>query len=546
MKAIPFSAVAFLLVPPVAHAAPTALFLASDNCQACHNGISTDKGEDVSIGIDWRASMMANAARDPYWQASVRRETLEHAVAAGAIENECSLCHMPMAHVQARSEGRMESVFANLTRGNRSEHSALAQDGVSCSLCHQIEPDKLGKPESFVGGFVVDTSGKQPRRIMGPFEIKPPLARLMASATGFLPEKADHIRSSELCATCHTLITETLGPDGKPIGRLPEQVPFLEWLASSYRDSASCVSCHMVEVVGSAPIANLLSDPRTGLARHEFLGGNFVAPALLKRLGVGAAALPQELDHVSTRVRAFLSELSGKVGIEAFEVRDGVLETKLSVENFAGHKLPTAYPSRRAWLHVTVKDGQGTVFFESGSIGADGKIAGNDNDEDASRFEPHRTVIEKAEQVQIYESILGDVQGRVTTGLLHGAKYLKDNRILPTGFDKTKAEADVAVHGAALSDKDFADGSDQVALRIPVGERPGPYKVEVELLYQPIGYRWAENLRATGSAEARAFNRSFDALAARSWQRLAHAERSTLPQTSGTPEAEKPGSSEGN
>ena len=50
------------------------LFLTSDNCMACHNGLSTTKGEGVSIGVDWRATMMANSARDPYWQASVRRE----------------------------------------------------------------------------------------------------------------------------------------------------------------------------------------------------------------------------------------------------------------------------------------------------------------------------------------------------------------------------------------------------------------------------------------------------------------------------------------
>jgi hypothetical protein len=486
----------------------------------------------VSFGIDWRATMMANSSRDPYWQASVRREVREHGPATAAIENECSLCHMPMAHVQTRSEGRTQAVFANLTRGAQNPRAAQAQDGVSCTVCHQIEADKLGKPESYVGGFVVDTSGKQPRKAMGPFEVKAPLARVMASATNFSPSAAQHVRTAELCATCHTLITEALDADGKAIGRLPEQVPYLEWLESSYRETMSCAGCHMPEVREPAPMANLLAEPRTGLARHEFAGGNFIVPAMLKRLGVAMPALPEDLDRATARARSLLTDSAGKVAIDELAVKDGLLFAKLEVGNLAGHKLPTAYPSRRAWLHITVKDGQGGVLFESGAVGSNGKIAGNDNDEDPLRFEPHHLVLEKPEQVQIYEVILGSKDGRVTTGLLQAVGYLKDNRIPPLGFDKRKAAADVAVQGEAAADPDFVDGSDQLSLRIPVGAHPGPYKVEAELLYQPIGFRWAENLRAADNraggkdAETRAFTRAFDGLAAVAYQRIAGAERS--------------------
>ena len=33
----------------------------SDRCVACHNGLKTSSGEDISIGFQWRASIMANA-----------------------------------------------------------------------------------------------------------------------------------------------------------------------------------------------------------------------------------------------------------------------------------------------------------------------------------------------------------------------------------------------------------------------------------------------------------------------------------------------------
>ena len=525
----------FISAFTVAIAGPSALaaelFATSDNCMACHNGLSTSKGEDVSIGVDWRASMMANSARDPYWQASVRREVRDHAGSAAAIEQECSLCHMPMANLQEKSEGRGLGVFANLGRNAPRARAALAQDGVSCAVCHQIEGDNLGKPESFNGGFVVDTRGKSPRKAMGPFDVKAPLARLMASATNFYPTTAEHIRSSALCATCHTLITEALGPDGKTVGRLPEQVPFLEWLESAYKDSATCASCHMAEVRDPAPMASLVAEPRKGLARHEFLGGNFIVPTMLKILGTAMPALPQDLDRASGRARDHVSQAAAAVSVGDIQVKDGVLEASITVDNQAGHKLPTAYPSRRVWLHMTVKDGAGATVFESGAIGADGKIAGNDNDEDPARFEAHHTVIEKPSDVQIYESILGDSLGRVTTGLLHAVTYLKDNRIVPVGFDKKKVGPDVAVRGEAFADEDFADGSDKILLRVPVGKgatsSASSFKVEAELLYQPIGYRWAENLRSVEGAEPHAFTRAFDALAGVSWQRMARAEKTT-------------------
>jgi hypothetical protein len=505
-----------------AQAAPQ-LFLTSDHCMACHNGLISTKAEDVSIGFDWRSSVMSQAARDPYWQASVRREISEHASAVAAIEDECSTCHMPMNHLEAHAAGRKGQVFANLRSSLPPAQAAPALDGVSCSLCHQIEADKLGKPESYVGNFVIDMTGRLPRKAMGPFAIKPPVARVMSSATQFLPTQAEHIRSAELCATCHTLITEALGPQGEIIGRLPEQVPYLEWRESSYAQTTICSDCHMPKVKDPAPIANLLAEPRTGMARHEFLGGNFLLPAMLERLRVPTLATPQDFDRDRAAVRRLLSQESALLAVGEIAVENGVLQTEIAVDNQAGHKLPTAYPSRRAWLHIVIKDGAGKVVFESGAIRGNGSIVGNDNDDDPAHFEPHHPVIERSDQVQIYESILGDSQNRVTTGLLHAIQYLKDNRVLPSGFEKQSAPADVAVHGAALADGDFVGGSDRVRLRVFVGQAVAPFSVEAELLYQPIGFRWADNLRPMPGPEPPRFNRTYDALAGFSCQRLANA-----------------------
>src|SRR5690349_22116750 len=66
------------------------LFTTSENCIACHNALMTPTGEDVSIGASWRSTMMANSARDPYWQAGVRRETTDFPMHAATIQDECA------------------------------------------------------------------------------------------------------------------------------------------------------------------------------------------------------------------------------------------------------------------------------------------------------------------------------------------------------------------------------------------------------------------------------------------------------------------------
>jgi len=505
------------LAPALLLAASVPHFQTSDRCVACHNGLATSSGEDISIGFDWRPTMMANAARDPYWQASVRRETIDHPESRAAIEDECSICHMPMAQYESKLGGREGKVFAHLGFDPDERGDRLAADGVSCSLCHQIGKQKLGTRESFVGGFVIDPPGPQgERREYGPFQMEAGHARVMRTSTGgFQPAESPHVRQSEVCATCHTLITKALGPGGKVIGELPEQTPYLEWLHSGYRNTRSCQSCHMPMVAEDVPITSVLGTPRAGVSRHVFAGGNFFMQRIFNRYRneLGVAALPRELTEAAGRTVAHLEAEAARVGVGRMEVRAGRLEMEVSVENLAGHKLPTAYPSRRAWLHVVVRDRNSRTVFESGALNAAGSISGNDNDADPARCEPHHAVITSGGQVQVYEAILRDQAGSLTTGLLSAVGYLKDNRLTPRGFDKRTASKDVAVVGGALDDNDFGDGGDRVRYSVGLGEAQGPFQIEAELCFQPVAYRWAENLRRYDAAEPRRFSGYYDAMA---------------------------------
>jgi hypothetical protein len=487
-----------------------ALFTHSENCVACHNNLTTPNGEDVSIGSTWRSTMMANAGRDPYWQASVRRETIDHASHAADIQDECAACHMPMAQKIARATGHLAEVFTHLpiASANRTALQALASDGVSCSVCHQISSEGLGTRESFNANFMLKpTQPDGARVIFGPYRIDAGRKTIMRSVTGFVQAEAPHVKQSELCASCHTLITTAFAPSGEAIGSLPEQMNYQEWQHSDFeREQRTCQSCHMPVAAGPIRAASVLGDNRESLSQHVFVGGNAHMVRLLNRFRteLGVAALPSELEATARATVRQLQQDTATIAVSAPRLAANALSFDVDVRNLTGHKFPTGYPSRRTWLHVVVRDAQGQSVFESGAISDDGKIAGNDSDANPLSFEPHYDRITRPDQVQIYEPILGDRAGMPTTGLLTATQYLKDNRLLPRGFDKSTADPQIGVYGDAARDADFAGGGDRVHYAVPVSGS-GPYSVEVELRYQSIAYRWAHNLESYKASEPARF-----------------------------------------
>jgi hypothetical protein len=503
-------------------------FQTSDRCVACHNGLRTATGEDVSIGLDWRASIMANSSRDPYWQASVRRESIDHPESQAGIQDECSICHMPIVRYEAKLQGRKGEVFSHLPFDADNKGNAQAEDGVSCSVCHQIGPQKLGTPESFNGGFVVDPAdSKNNRPEYGPFAIQTGHQKIMDSSTGgFRPTQATHIRDSAVCGTCHTLYTGALAAGGKELGKFPEQMPYLEWLHSDYPRKSSCQSCHMPEMHGPIPITAVYGSPRQGARRHTFVAANFFMQRMLNlyREDLSVAALPAELSAAADKTVEFLQSQSARVTIREITSTPNGLQVNVLVENLTGHKVPTAYPSRRAWLHVVVSDSDNNKVFESGALNPDGSIQGNDNDADPSRFEPHYREINSSDQVEIYEDIMQDSAGHVTTGLLSAVGYLKDNRLLPHGFQKQTAGKDIAVIGEAADDPNFTDAGALVRYSVASGGAQGPFRVTAELWYQPIGFRWAHNLNPYSAAETQRFVRYYESMSSGTAVVLARAE----------------------
>ena len=439
---------------------------------------------------------------------------------------------MPGIRLQDRDARRNTEVFARFpfrkVDGKMNQLRRLAQDGVTCSVCHQIESKGLGTDATFNGNVLVSEAVREDERPeYGPYDPDHGHQTLMHSSTaGYLPVHSDHIRDSALCGSCHTLYTDPIVASGEKLPRFPEQMPYQEWQHSDYEKKQTCQQCHMPEVKGQTPVTALYGPLRDGARRHVFVGANFVIAGMLNdhRDDLAVEAQPDELAAAKERTKEFLQTQAAKVTIQS--VQSTLQETSIEVlvQNLSGHKLPTAFPSRRAWLHFVVKDASGQVIFESGKLRENGSIVGNANDDDPERFEPHYREITKADQVEIYEPILADARGRVTTGILNAARYAKDNRLLPAGFDKTTAGEDIKVVGEALDDPGFTDRGSLVRYVVPTRNTVGRLTIVAELWYQPIGYRWAHNLAPYPASEPQRMVKYFEAAAKASAIVLAKAE----------------------
>lgn len=492
------------------------LFAASGACASCHTGMVDESGADVSIDAFWRSTMMANAARDPYWLASVREEVLDHPDYQATIEDTCAKCHMPMARFTAVAlGGGAGQVLDTGFLDTEHEHHTLAMDGVSCTLCHQVEETGFGEATSFTAGFVIDTDLPLGERLAyGLFPVDEPQAAAMQVASGFIPVEGPHVERAELCATCHTLYTPYIDAAGQVAGQFPEQTPYLEWRHSGYRDSQACQGCHMPVARGAVQLSITGGPPRSPFSQHLFVGGNAYVLSILRAFGeeLDVTASSEHFGDKIARVVDQLENRTASLALEDVEVSGSRLAVTVAVQGWAGHKFPTGYPSRRAWLHFTVQDSDGRILFESGAVGSDGSIVGNDNDADPAAYEPHYRAVVSPDQVQIYEAILQNTEGGVTTALLRASRYVKDNRLLPSGFDKHTAPEDVAVRGEAAEDEDFLGGEDRVQYEVELGDAQGPFAVIVDLLYQSLGYRWVQNLRRNEAPEITRFLGYYEAV----------------------------------
>ncbi|MFN0015426.1 MAG: hypothetical protein ACKVU2_12840 [Saprospiraceae bacterium] len=494
------------------------IFLTAKTCGGCHGFDPTgfasvdNSGKDVNVYDDWGSTMMANAAKDPFWRAKVSHEILVNPTHSLALQDKCTSCHAPAGHYQAKLKGQKPHyLLSDLPT------DSLGLDGVTCQACHAQAPAMIGLLHS--GALNFDTN--KVRVSYGPYDL--PFAPPMRDFVGITPLYGEHISDAGLCAGCHTLITATADLGGNPTGgSFVEQATYHEWLNSRYdrtRDNVTCQACHLPqipdEVIVSANYQFLT--PKFPYGLHEMAGANVTMLRLLKenRTKLGISAKAEHFDSTITATLRLLQQQTLDLTLEPQVLNGDTAFFALKLANKAGHKFPSGYPSRRAWVEFEVKNADGQTVFHSGRPNTDYSLP----DEDAN-VEPHYHVINRPDQVQIYEMVPGDVSGAFTNILERGDKALKDNRLTPQGFSISHSVYDTTlIVGNALSDPDFnhfpdgteGSGADILHFHIPINGYSGALSVTAKVWYQSLPPKWMAPLFAYSSPEIDNFRQMFDA-----------------------------------
>lgn len=442
----------------------------ADSCAECHSGGTTGAGERYMAHDTWVTSMMANAARDPLFLATVSVAEQE----SPGIRALCLRCHTPTAHTNGHARtGMLDPLAGDL-------------DGVHCDSCHRsvVPTDVPGAP--FVSNaqlFFNDSADGIPTRF-GPREDPAMSPRHPSAGSAW-------IRDARLCGQCHDLTHPTqnrLSPTGMDLGyRLPLQTTYTEWAQSDFARRASpetCQSCHMplADPMNGLRAARIPGVPmRTNLRRHDLMGANAWGMDLLRE------AFPGERDDefraARTRIEAYLrtaarvevtqAPTAGRAGERA--------SITVRVTNLSGHKLPTGYEDARVmWLQVQVGDRVVSGAFTNDELVED-------------------------PQARVYRLQLGRMEnGRAVPNdfVVRHSVILEDTRIPPLGMRATRETEPVGrdytgAEGGALRNYDDA----RFELELP--QTNGPVPVTVRLLMRSTTKHYVEAIAGANRSDNR-------------------------------------------
>ncbi|HXE75581.1 MAG TPA: fibronectin type III domain-containing protein [Candidatus Xenobia bacterium] len=476
-----------------------------DKCDNCHGDYNTA----VEPAFNWRGGMMSQAARDPFFFASL---TIANQDAADSGDL-CIRCHSPAGWLEGRSFPTDGSALNNNDR-----------QGVQCDFCHKlVKPSPLG-----INPYPTDTAyttGSYPQDQSYLSKLTPIpgwsangmyIADSNNAKRGpFIDANAKHQmfyspfhQDAALCGTCHDVSNPAFSrqPDGSyalntlgqpasfdngdfdPGKMFPVERTYSEWKMSAFaaggvdmggrfggnkRVVSTCQDCHLQDITGVA--ANKAGTPtRTDLPLHDMTGGNTFIPKTLAALWPGEVN-QAALDAGITRARSMLQKAAT---LSASSPTSGVL--RIRVVNETAHKLPSGYPEgRRIWINVKFFGPSGNLVQERGAY----DLLSATLDSSSTKV----YAIQPGLSADL-AAALGETAGPSFHFVLNN-QIFKDNRIPPRGFTNA---AFAAIQSPPIG-YSYADGQywDDTDYAIPSGAT----YAEVRLYYQTTTREFVEFLR---------------------------------------------------
>jgi hypothetical protein len=248
---------------------------------------------------------------------------------------------------------------------------------------------------------------------------------------------------------------------------------------------------------------------------HDLAGANSFMLELMKdnRDTLGLDGKLSAFNETIAKTLTMLKTQTLNLSLDFVKAENDTAFFDLELVNKAGHKFPSGYNSRRAFVEFLLTSENGDTLFHSGRMNEDFEVIGHDDN-----FEPHYNVISSEDEVQIYQLVPVDVNGDFTTVLERANTPAKDNRLPPLGFTTDDVVYDTTViAGAALLDEDFnkdefgeeGTGADIVHFNIPMDGYDGYVDVYVKVYYQTLPPRWVSELFTINTPEVELFEAMF-------------------------------------
>jgi hypothetical protein len=426
----------------------------------------------------------------------------------------------PPNHMNGPFENPLKLPMKNAL-GMRPQHGQQITSSALCGSCHTIIlPVFRANGEPVVERF----GGKYQQRTF------------VEQATFFEWQNskfADNGTEPESCQQCHM-------PNA--FSRGGQVSPPLAYKIANIEDSTFPPVDHR------APNSEITLKTRSGYRRHLLLGINIFALEMFKQFRTELGLYtPDPKDGVLNPDPMIRQSLNVEDGVEtaidqgtnliaktktadvkilSVVRRRNAWQVDVRVTNKAGHSFPSGVGFRRAFLNFQVLNGD-NVLWASGNVAPDNQSLPNGLKgvivdgrgvplrtetftPTQQRFQPHYWVknpITRQDQVQVYEELVTNPEGFLTTSFIALNKKAKDNRLQPQGWTTSGPEAaETGPVGTCVGndcDPHYENGSGSSVVRylVPLTNRTAlADKMRATLYYQtvPPYYQLQRATDATG------------------------------------------------